>query len=90
MSFSTLTALSPEIIVWEDISQCPETWAEQSELEDWLSDVADAHVEQIGYIVFETEKLIVVADSFIESMGLFGNCTKIPKSCIISRTKITI
>lgn len=90
MAFNLLTSLIPEIIVWEDISQCPETWASEADLAIWLEDAAQAHVEQLGFVIFEDEKLIVITDSVIESMGLFGNCAKIPKNCIISRKKLEL
>jgi hypothetical protein len=89
MAFNLLTSLIPEIIVWEDISQCPETWASESDLETWLADGADAYVEQLGFVIFENDHLVVITESFIESMGLFGNCVKIPKNCIISRKKLS-
>lgn len=81
--------MQPELIIWEDISECDETWASDSDLQNWLSDSSDAHVEQIGFVIAEDEKNLILANSFIESMGLYGNVHKIPKSVIISRIKLS-
>ncbi len=88
MQIKNISDFSPELIVWEDISACDQTWASEADLHTWLSDSSDAHVEQVGFVVAEDERNLIICDSYIESMGLFGNTNKIPKSVIISRTSL--
>lgn len=89
MILKNFSDLTPELIVWEDINQCNETWASATDIQTWLGDVADCHVEHIGYIIAEDEKYIIITDSCIESSEIYGNVTKIPKGVILSRKKLT-
>lgn len=88
MQINPFSSLTPELVVWEDISECDETWADESDIQHWLNDSSDAYVEQLGFVIAEDDKNLIFANSYIESMELFGNVHKIPKSIIISRTKL--
>jgi hypothetical protein len=88
MQINGFSSLSPELIVWEDISVCDNTWADDSDLDKWFDDASDALVEQVGYVLYEDDRVVIMAESFIEAMELYGNVTKIPKSVIRKRTKL--
>ncbi len=88
MIIRNFSDLSPELIVWEDIACCVETWPSIEEVQTWLSDKADVFVEQVGFVIAEDEKNIVFADSFMESNEVFGNVHKIPKSVLRKRVKL--
>jgi len=88
MQINGYSYLTPELIVWEDISVCPETWASGSDIERWHDDVSDALVEQVGYVLYEDDHLMIISESFIEAMELYGTVTKIPKSVIRKRVKL--
>lgn len=81
--------LEIEKITWEDISQSPESWASASEVEDWYEDAGEALVDHAGFVIFEDNHNLLIADSYIESLELFGNVHKIPKSVIRSRTRLS-
>lgn len=85
MEVKGFSELHPEVIVWEDITQNPETWPSGADIRDWLADAADAFVEQVGYVLYEDDKILVIADSYIESLEVYGNVHKIPKSVIRER-----
>ena len=77
------------LITWEDITSLNETWASAQEIREWYADKADGLVDQVGYIIFEDSYNIILADSYIDSVELYGNVNKIPKSVIRSRVKLT-
>ena len=90
MKFKNISDIYPELITWEDISQCPETWSGEAEVQKWLKDVADAHVEQVGFVIAEDARVVIMTDGLIESMELYGNVTKIPKSNILKRVRLSL
>lgn len=85
MQIKNFSDLTPELIEWEDIAAPDETWPSAKDVEDWYADSADGFVEQVGFVIYEDDHNIIFADSYIESMELFGNVTKIPKSVIRKR-----
>lgn len=76
-----------ENITWEDISQLPENWATATEIGDWWA--REALVNHVGFVIFEDDHNLLIADSYIESLELFGNVHKIPKSVIRSRVRLS-
>jgi len=78
-----------ELIEWEDISVCDVTWSDKSDIESWYDDAADAIVEQVGFLLYEDDKNVLLGSSIIESMELFGEVTKIPKAVIKNRVILT-
>jgi hypothetical protein len=77
--------LKLEVIIWEDISQAPETWSSAGDIELWYKDEAECLVDQVGYVIFEDNNNLLIADSYIESQQAYGNVHKIPKAVIRSR-----
>lgn len=80
-----LSDLVLEEITWEDISQMEESWASEGEIEHWYLDRAEALVTHAGYVIFEDSRNIIFVSSYIESLEIYGNVHKIPKSVIRSR-----
>lgn len=88
MVFKNFRDLIPELIVWEDICQHTASWPDASDLTEWYSDVADAHVEQVGFVIAEDKKNIIIADSVVECDSTYSNVMKIPKSVILKRVPL--
>lgn len=88
MQIQSFSKLAPELIEWEDISQADETWIGADGIASWFSDRGDCFVDQIGFVLYEDDHCLLIADSYIESMELYGNVTKIPKSVIRKRVKL--
>ena len=77
------------LISWEDITSSTETWSSAEDIKQWYLDAAEGLVDQVGYIIFEDKNNILLSDSYIDSLELYGNVHKIPKSVIRSRVKLT-
>jgi len=88
MVIKNFSDLYPELVVWEDICECGETWASAEDVQAFYSDIADAHIEQVGFVIAEDERNILLAESFCESDQTFGRVNKIPKSVLRKRVKL--
>lgn len=88
MTLKGFSDLLPELFIWEDISVCDETWANDDDITRWFEDSGNALVEQVGFVVYEDNDNVVICESFIEAMELYGNVTKVPKSVIRKRIKL--
>lgn len=88
MKLRNFSDLTPEHIVWEDIIEHSDTWASENSIQEFLLDKADAHVEQVGFVLAEDEKWLLMVSSYAEADETYSNVIKIPKAVIISRNQL--
>jgi hypothetical protein len=89
MKLKNFSDLTPELIVWEDIIEHSDTWASEDSIQEFLLDKADAHVEQVGFVLAEDDRWLLLASSYAEADETYSNVIKIPKTVIISRIQLT-
>lgn len=85
MKLKNFSDLAPELIVWEDIIEHSDTWASEDSIQEFLLDKADAHVEQVGFVLAEDDKWLLLVSSYAEADETYSNVIKIPKAVIINR-----
>jgi len=68
-------------VEWIDIISTDGGWHTDEELNEWIETEPDT-VRQVGFIFMETDRFIVLTDSYFNN-GLKGYAVKIPKGCII-------
>jgi hypothetical protein len=68
-------------VEWIDIIATDGGWRTEEELNEWIETEHDT-VRQVGFIFMETDRFIVLTDSYFNN-GLKGYAVKIPKGCII-------
>lgn len=90
MKLKNFSDLSPEYIVWEDIIEHSDTWSTAESIQEFLEDKADAHVEQVGFVIAENDKWLLMASSYSEADETYSNVIKIPKAVIISRQELDV
>jgi hypothetical protein len=88
MKFTPVQNLTPELIVWEDITSYEDGWSTKDAITEWFNDEGDGVCETVGYVIAENKDVILISDTFIETLGYYGTVTKIPKAVIRKRTKL--
>lgn len=88
MKLKNFSDLTPELIVWEDIIEHSDTWASEGSIQEFLLDKADAHVEQVGFVLAEDDRWLLLVSSYAEADETYSNVIKIPKSVILSRNTL--
>jgi len=81
-----------EIITWQDIRDANPTWDSIKNWIEWGKEGIEkgyAVVTQPGYIVYETKDYLLMSNQVLDA-GTdrnveLGNCTTIPKGCILKR-----
>lgn len=65
------------IVVWEDIVATDNNWRTEDDGIHW-SDSESGLVSQVGYLLDQDDKYIVLMDSFFQEGDMIGSVTRIP------------
>jgi hypothetical protein len=71
------------IVIWEDVVASDQNWRSEDEGIDW-SDNEPGLVNQVGYLLDQDEKYILLMDSFFACSDTIGSLTRIPVSLVRS------
>ena len=75
------------LIEWSNAqSDCE--WGNLDRIKKWADE--DCIVYDIGWIIYENKKYIIIASQMGKDDGDWGNRTKIPKEWIRKRTKMVV
>lgn len=77
----------PEVVFWRDAFNPAESkWMGEKDLDDFIADV-DFVVCNMGWIIHEDKNMVTIA-SMVSKQQAVAHIQRIPKGCIIKRTKI--
>ncbi len=71
------------MVVWEDVVASDQNWRTEDDGIDW-SDNESGLVNQVGYLLDQDEKYILLVDSFFPESDTIGALTRIPISLVRS------
>lgn len=75
------------LIKWSDIESNSNSWQTIDEAIEFHEELTI--IEQVGYIIYEDEKSIIITDSVCEKLELIGNSTRIPKGNVLEIINLT-